>query len=305
MITFTICATLLVAAVLSRLLLPLLHTKNVDTKAGALRQSQQTIFRDQLAELTREHMQGLLTEADFAQAKRELQRRLLEEIDTKAGDTADSPQPTSVTSTVTAYRKTAFALFLLVPLAAAAGYALLGNPDALDPARRQQPAPISMQQIESMVAGLAAKLKQHPEDTKGWVMLARSYKVLERFAEAADAYAHAEKLIEKDPMLLADYAEVLSRANKGNLQGKPSELLTRSLALDPDEPQALLLAGAAANEREEFSTAADYWTRLLRQLEPGSEAATSVEAAIAKARERASAAKNADKRDYRSAATLR
>jgi cytochrome c-type biogenesis protein CcmH len=296
MMTFVICAALLVAAILARLFLPLLRAvpKKSATTTDALQTLQAArlaIFRDQLTELEREYTAGLLAASDFAQAKRELEHRLLEEV--KTDPASDDPAAmrisgvSGVSSATPVGRKTAFALFLIIPLAAAIGYTLLGNPGALDPQRRQAAAPISAQQIEAMVAQLAAKLKQNPEDTKGWVMLARSYKVLERFSDAAEAYRHANALIEKDPMLLADYAEVLSRINNGDLQGKPSELLKRALALDPDEPQALLLAGAAANQRSDFSAAAEHWSRLLLQLEPGSEAATAVETAIARARERA------------------
>ena len=78
---------------------------------------------------------------------------------------------------------------------------------------------------------------------------------------------------------------MLSRARGGNLQGKPNELVERALRIDPDEPQALLLAGAASSDRQQFAAAADYWARLLAQLEPGSEEAGALEAAITKARE--------------------
>ena len=40
-------------------------------------------------------------------------------------------------------------------------------------------------------------------------MLARSYKVLGRFADAAEAYSHGGALGRKRSVLLADYAEVL------------------------------------------------------------------------------------------------
>jgi cytochrome c-type biogenesis protein CcmH len=85
--------------------------------------------------------------------------------------------------------------------------------------------------------------------------------------------------------LLADYAEVLSQINGGNLQGKPTELIERALKLDANEPQALLLAGAAASERQDFAAAAEHWSRLLAQLEPGSDDAKALEAAVSKARE--------------------
>lgn len=75
-------------------------------------------------------------------------------------------------------------------------------------------------------------------------MLARSYKVLGRMADAAQAYSHGGALLEGDPVLLADYAEVLSQVN-GKFDGKPTELLAAALEIDPNEPQALFLSGAA------------------------------------------------------------
>ena len=272
MTSFILLAALLVIVVVAILLPPLLRQPG-PSAAGDRREANLAIFRDQLGELERERHDGSLTEDDFAQARQELQRRLLDEVQAPPGLPAGAP----------AGRKTALALLLVIPLAAAAGYALLGNRQALDPLQRQ--ARITPQQIEQMVDGLVEKLRQNPDDRQGWVMLARSYKVLERYPQAAEAYARAGAVVDQDPALLADYAEVLSRATDGGLQGKPTELIERALKIDPDEPQALLLAGAAATDRQQFAAAADYWARLLAQLEPGSEEAVALEAAVSKARE--------------------
>ncbi|MCM8620631.1 MAG: c-type cytochrome biogenesis protein CcmI [Candidatus Accumulibacter sp.] len=276
MTAFLIAAALLVVAVIALLLPPLLRTPRF---SGSTDQSEANlaIFRDQLAELERERREGSLAEADFAQAKSELQRRLLEEVPAQA-----APATTDGGS-----RQTALALLVLIPLAAAAGYALLGEPRALDPLQRQ--ARIAPEQIEAMLNSLVDKLRKNPDDHQGWVMLARSYKVLERFPEAAKAYERAAPLVDQDPALLADYADVLAQTQGGSLQGRPSELIERALRINPREPQALLLAGAAATGREQFAAAADYWSRLLELVEPGSEEASALTAAIGKAREFAAA----------------
>ncbi|WP_300455105.1 c-type cytochrome biogenesis protein CcmI [Accumulibacter sp.] len=274
---FVIAAALLVAAVLALLLPPLWRTPRSSSGTDR-RQANLAIFRDQIRELERERDDGLLAPADFETARNELQRRLLDEVDPSAVEPSSMPARSATGS-----RRTALALLIVLPLAATAGYALLGNPRALDPLRRQ--ARLAPQQIEEMVAGLVEKLKRNPDDSQGWVMLARSYKVLERFAEAAAAYGRAGPLVDQDATLLADYADVLSRSRGGDLQGKPLELVERALAIDPDEPQALLLAGAAASDRHQFVAAADYWGRLLTQLPPGSEEAEALAAAVAKARE--------------------
>ena len=176
MTVFAILAALLVIAVTARLLLPLLRApKTADNSANERREANLAIFRDQLAELEREHDEASLSASDYEQAKRELQRRMLEDVQIE-----NSGEPTSTTS-----KKTAIALLIALPLAATAGYALLGNPRGLDPMQTQPQTRVSPGQIEAMVVKLAEKLKNNPDDASGWVMLARSYKVLERFAEAA------------------------------------------------------------------------------------------------------------------------
>jgi len=268
---FILAAALLVLIILAILLWPLWRapkpTGVVDRQVANL-----GIFRDQLHELERDHHQGLLADPDFEQAKSELQRRLLDDV-----------QPQTVVQGVKGGRKTALALLVAIPLAAVAGYMLLGNSQAFDPIQTQ--ARVSPQQIEEMLGKLVEKLKKNPDDAKGWVMLARSYKVLGRYAESAEAYSHGRLLVDSDPSLLADYAEVLGQMNGGNLEGKSTELIAQALKIDANEPQALFLAGAAATDRHDFPAVVDYWGRLLLQLQPGSDEAKSLQAAVDKARE--------------------
>lgn len=53
------------------------------------------------------------------------------------------------------------------------------------------------QQIEEMLDKLVVKLKANPSDTKGWVILARSYKALGRYAESAEAYNNGHALVDE------------------------------------------------------------------------------------------------------------
>lgn len=263
MTQFAIFAALLLAVVFAFLLPPLwlgLRRQGAaDRKATNL-----AIFRDQLAELEREQAEGTLAEADFVQARGELQKRLLEEVDRSD----DEEQPVSHAPT----RKTAIALLLALPLLALAGYALLGNPRGLDPSQTMAQPKMSPDQINAMVEKLAAKVAANPDDMQGWLMLARSYKVLGRYEEAIKAYARAEKEIAKDPDLLASYAETIAMAggNQG-LQGKPTALVEQALKLDPKHGHSLFLAGAGAMERGDRKAAIGYWEVLLPQVEPGSE----------------------------------
>ena len=126
-----------------------------------------------------------------------------------------------------------------------------------------------------MVAGLAQRLQNDPDNVEGWTMLARSYNVLERFEEASQAYARLVKLVPDDAGLFADYADVLAMASNRSLQGEPEKLIERALAIDPKNLKALALAGSAAFERKDYANAVARWQTILALVEPDSEIARS------------------------------
>jgi cytochrome c-type biogenesis protein CcmH len=113
------------------------------------------------------------------------------------------------------------------------------------------------------------------------VLLAHSYQALERFAEAADAYAHADALIPNNASLLADYADTLAMAQDRRLEGAPAALIQRALAIDPKHKKALALAATVALETRDLDTSIAYWRRLAAELPAGSDEARQVADVIA------------------------
>ena len=270
---FLLAAGVLLLVVLALLLWPLLRSlpegRGVERRAANL-----AIFREAMQALENERDEGELSEAGFAEARQELQRRLLE--DTRC-ERAEPPGGHG--------RRTALAVLFLLPVAAAGGYAWLGQPQALEPQAAQ--AALGEAQINLLLDRLVEKLKASPDDAQGWVMLARTYKALGRFSESAEAYGHAGARIDASAALLADYAEVRVRAGGGRFDRQTQTLIERALRLDPEDPQALFLAGAAASERKDYSAVARHWGRLLPKLDPASEEARHLGDAVAKAREMA------------------
>jgi len=209
-------------------------------------------------------------------ARGEIEARLL--ADVGKGDALAHPQrPT---------RAAALALGLAVPICALAVYVAVGNPRALLPqtAEGANAHGVSAQQFEAMVSRLAARLKENPEDAEGWMMLGRSYAVLERFGEASEAYAKAAARTPGDAQLLADYADALAMAQGRTLQGEPEKILLRALAVDPNNVKALLLAGTAAFNRNDGASAVRHWERVLGLLPAESDMVQRVQASIAQAR---------------------
>lgn len=65
--------------------------------------------------------------------------------------------------------------------------------------------------IESMVAGLDAKLKENPADREGWLRLIRSYAVMGKTELALDAVARAEKGLATNEIALSEIKALASQ----------------------------------------------------------------------------------------------
>jgi len=275
---FYLAAATLVVVALLLLLRPWWLSGRRGVGADFLPTLNAAIHRDRLAELERDHRNGMLSAADLAEAREELQRQVLDDTAAEAV-TADA-----------ADRRSVIAIALLLPLLAAGLYALLGTPAAVLPAAVQ--AQRATADMEQLTANLAKKMEQNPENPEGWVMLARSYKSLGRWDDAERAYARVGPDLEKSAELLAEVAELLVQKQNG-FDSRSRELVQKALRLEPDNMLALFLAGGEAFEGGRFPAAVDYWGRLLPRLEPGGEDARMVESSIAMARERAGGGKPA------------
>jgi cytochrome c-type biogenesis protein CcmH len=178
------------------------------------------------------------------------------------------------------------------PLAVAAIYFAVGTPAALAPglgahqsAEGGQHA-VSQAQIQAMVGRLAQRMRETPEDADGWIMLARSYGALGRYADSALAYERALERLPEDSRLLADYADIAAMAQGRRLQGKPEELVRRALSADPNNVKALSLSGTAAFEKGDYERAASQWRKILALVPAGSDVERSVRGSIAQAEQR-------------------
>jgi cytochrome c-type biogenesis protein CcmH len=259
-------------------------SKHEDTR----REANIAIYRDQLAELETDLRNGIVSEEQYAQDRDDIERRLLDDVATDK-----TPKQSAGVSAAT--RKHAYLVGVGLALVAVIFYLRVGSPDALTNAAGRsvtatQTAPAaptgerSPAQIEANVAALAKRLQSNPNDAQGWTMLARSYSSLEKYPEAAGAYAKATELTPKDADLWADYAYASAMANGRSLEGKPMEFIERALKLDPDNAKALGLAANAAFEAKDYQKAIDYWERLRKRVSANSEVAQAIDARINEAR---------------------
>jgi hypothetical protein len=102
---------------------------------------------------------------------------------------------------------------VLIPLVAFSVYAATGNPEAVSPGHASG-SPVmqtvsaarpgqdkGLASVDSLVEGLAERLRNDPNDGSGWLLLAKSYQHLNRTVDAASAYARAKELGMSEPKL--------------------------------------------------------------------------------------------------------
>ena len=176
---------------------------------------------------------------------------------------------------------------------AVAGYAWKGSP-GLKPTPPATAAAeggdaemqAARQQIEGMVGKLVERLKAQPDDATGWLMLGRSYTVLDRIDDALPAYAKAVALRPKDATSLADYADAIATKAGGRPTPEADALVARALEAAPTHLKALALAGTFAFERKDYATAVRHWEKMAQSLPPDSPDAPRLQASLDEARRR-------------------
>lgn len=275
MMAFIISVAIFIAIALAFVLPPLLR-KSIPT-AGEV--TSLPIYREQLKELQADFANGIIEEAQFREAERELKRRLLDESLTTAIPARDSNRKLWL----------AVAIALAFPVASFALYKLLGQPEAFFDASKNSGTPITAenitpQQFTIMTQRLAVKLREQPNDPNGWSMLAKAYMALGRGSDAIAAYDRAVLLVPDSATLLAEYAHALATRNNNSFVGKPHELIAQGLKLEPNNPRILALAGSAAYEAKDFSSAISHWETLLALVPKESEITDQVVASIKAAR---------------------
>lgn len=238
-----------------------------------------TVYREQLSELERELEQGSLDPAGFDLSKAELTQRLME--DAPANEAATEAKPAQRVRWLIAL------MALVIPVAAFSVYMSVGTPMALDPALMAQAngdEQMTPQKLEAMAEQLAQRLEKEPNNAEGWVMLGRIQRALARYDQANAALQKALAL-ERNDDIVVERAEVLAQKNNGSFKGEPWAIINGVLKADPQNGNALLLAGSAAFSEGRFKDALSYWEKVRGLLPASSPDLPALAEAIDKARE--------------------
>lgn len=276
-ITLAILMTILAVLVI---VIPFRRTK-VDLIKISLEQDENiAILRNQLQQFELDFKEGRISEGQLIEARRDLEKRLLQEESAIAADQLrvdGSPRQGG--------KKWSMILIATgLPIGSIVLYLLVGSPLALYlPEANQAQPQLSQKDIEGMVERLADKLKTDPNNAEGWQMLGRSYASLQKIPEALVAYKKALEFNPNNAQLMVDYADLLAFENK-SIRGEPMRLIQKALQIEPNNLKALALGGTAYYELGDFKKAEEYWTKAKNLVPADSEFAKGMAENIASAK---------------------
>jgi cytochrome c-type biogenesis protein CcmH len=267
---------------LAILLVPLLMRRH----AAASRESYNlAVYRDQLAEIDRDAARGLLNAEQAEAAHAEIGRRILALQPGAATPQMPPPQPSPASGggslKAIAGEETArdggagrglivaAVCVLAVPFAAWLLYARLGAPALPDQpfAARAAAAKAVASGVEHIdlndaVAKIAAHLKEHPEDLRGWLLLGRTELSLGRYAEVVDAYRHAADLSGHRADIMGDWGEAQVLAADGTVTPAAREAFEAALADKESAPRSRYYLALAKSQQGDTQGALQGWVDL-------------------------------------------
>lgn len=251
---------------LALLVVPLLRRS---TDAAPSEAPDALVYRDQLAELEQEVRSGLISGEEEEAARVEIARRLLatdEGSDAAAGGKAPVPDRPE--------RFTPLMISCVVLLGAFGLYLITGSPELAnrpagsDLQLAQPAAPRDGRDITSLINQLGEKLRDRPDDLKGWSLYARTLTKQQRFADAVGAWRRVTTLAPNDAGLWSERAEAEISAAKGIIGTAARKSIQTALAVDPTEPRARYYLGLAEAQAGKRAEALGIWLKLDAESPP-------------------------------------
>jgi cytochrome c-type biogenesis protein CcmH len=221
------------------------------------------VYRDQLEEIERDRAAGLIEEGEAAGAQVEVSRRLIAAADAQAAPASSAPAATW------RRRAVAVAALVLFPLGAAGLYLALGSPALPDqPLASRVTAARANQSLDGLIAQVETHLEGHPDDGRGWEVIAPIYVRLGRYDDAVKARRHALRLNGDTAEREAALGEALVFAANGVVTAEAKKVFEKAGALDAKNVQARYFLGLAAEQDGDRAQAAAIWRALIDAAAP-------------------------------------
>lgn len=218
------------AATLVAVLAPVFGKARAEDASAA--DADHAVYRAQLSEIEVDVDRGLIEAGEADAARTEIARRLL---------ASDAAARGSASARLGAdgdlAARSALAVAALLPVAAVATYLAFGTPGLpAQPFAARKAAPAETAQVADLIARVEKRLREKPEDGRGWEVIAPVYARLGRFADATQAYRHAVRLLGDSPERLRGLGESLVMGNNGIVGEEARAAFTKLTRIEPADP---------------------------------------------------------------------
>ncbi|MDJ0512186.1 MAG: c-type cytochrome biogenesis protein CcmI [Methyloceanibacter sp.] len=269
----------LTAVVLSFLLYPLVVGREVVNERDAF---DAAVYRDQLDEIEADRARGLIGDAEAEAARLEVARRLLA-VDEKNSDASGEGSRGLLP------RAALVLVVACLPATVLGAYLYYGSPQLPDqPLAARLTDPGQETDIGVLVARVEARLRAFPDEGAGWDAIAPIYLSGRRYADAAEAYRQAIRLLGPSAKRLSGLGQALVLEQQGLVTEPARIALEEALKQDETLIEPRILLAIAKEQEGNFDDALADW-RGLRDARQDDERWTSmVDARIANAQARKS-----------------
>jgi cytochrome c-type biogenesis protein CcmH len=274
---------LMTGGALFAVLWPLRHGS---APASAETAKDRAVYRDQLNEIERDLAAGSIGASEAEAARIEVSRRLLAADQAETTRTRDEATQRGAGQKNPARGRQLSAALAALVLTFGAGslYLILGSPDLPGQplAARVDEAHGDANSIHALFARVEAHLEQHPDDGRGWEVIAPVYMRLGRYEDATKARANALRLLGPTAQREADLGEALVAAGNGIVTEKAKAAFDAAIQLDAGNVAARFYQGLAAEQDGSREDAARIWRALLAEAPAEAQWAGIVRQALAR-----------------------
>lgn len=217
------------------------------------------IARERLADLSKEHAAGELSDEEFAQVREDLELALAQDLEGTARASTASGSNGRGALLISA---------LVIPLVTIPLYLEIGSPQLIESmpgnsavAGHGTGTGSEMPPISELVTQLRQRMEANPDNAEGWFLLGRTYMRLQNYPDAVMAFEKVVALLPEEPAGLLSLADAMTMRDGRQVGPKTVELLQKALSLDPNSVTALWLLGNAAYDKGDSAAALDFWQR--------------------------------------------
>ncbi len=217
-------------------------------------------FEAQIAEIERDRAEGRLDANDAEAARTEAARRLL-----RAGSTPQAPAAISRKTALIA----ALAAIIFIPALAVSLYFRLGAAELPDmPLAARLDAQPERTDLAGAVARIEQHLHEHPDDGRGWEVVAPYFLRTGRGEDAIHAYSEALRLLGATAERYAALGEARMIVADGKATPAAIKDFEAATALDPANVMARYYLAVAAAQAGEKEKAIEQFERLAADAPP-------------------------------------